>query len=124
MRLYLRPISSFVFLLFCGYVIWRWVEWFRSKEKDTPRWRAVTAVAGLCFATVSTVLSAFLFIHATLTGGYPFYHPVELFCIRLGTLTALLGLVAAFAGKGRLRLHVAAISILNLLLWVMDAIAQ
>src|SRR5258705_12873103 len=29
-------------------------------------------------------LSVFLFVHAVFTDGYPFYHPVELFCIRFG----------------------------------------
>jgi hypothetical protein len=78
----------------------------------------------LCLATFSTALSVFLFIHAIITGGYPFYHPVELFCIRFGFLTALLGLVASIVGKGRLRFHVATISTVNLLLWLVDAAAQ
>ena len=81
-------------------------------------------VVGYCFATVSTVLSAFMFVHATFTGGYPFYHPVELFCIRVGTLTALLGLVATIFGKGRLRLPGGIVSGLNLLMWFADAMAQ
>ena len=60
----------------------------------------------------------------TFTGGYPYYYPVELFYIRIGSLTALLGLVAALLGKGDLRLTVAAISTLNLLVWFADAMAQ
>src|SRR6267378_7710155 len=100
MRLYVRPIFSLVSLLFWSYVVWTWVTWLRSTERYAPKWRAATAVAGLGSATVSTVLSAFLSIRATVTGGFPFYRPVELFCIRLGSLTALLGLVAAMAGKG------------------------
>jgi hypothetical protein len=59
-----------------------------------------------------------------ITGGYPFYHPVELFCIRVGSLTALLGVAAALAGKGKPRLSVAVISSLNFLLWLLDAIWQ
>ncbi len=124
MPLYLRPIPSLVFLLLCTHIVWEWVTWFRSGKKVTPEWRARAAFVGLCFATFSTVLSVFLFVHATLTGGYPFYHPVELFCIRFGFLTALLGLVASIVGKGKLRSHVAAISILNLLFWFIDAAAQ
>jgi hypothetical protein len=124
MPLYLRPIPSLIFLLLCAYVAWEWVTWFRPGKKVAPEWRGRTAFAGLCFATFSTVLSVFLFVHATLTGGYPFYHPVELFCIRFGFLTALLGLVASFVGKGKLRPHVAAISTLNLLFWFIDAVAQ
>jgi hypothetical protein len=70
------------------------------------------------------VLSAWLFIHAAFTGGYPFYHPIELFCIRVGTFTGLLGLVMAVAGKGKIRISVTVISIVNLLIWYADALAQ
>lgn len=124
MPLYLRPIPSFIFALLCAYVAWEWVRSFRSGEKVTPKWRGGTAIAGLCLVTFSTVLSVFLFVHATFTGGYSFYHPIESFCIRWGFLTALLGLVASIVGKGKLRLHIATISIVNLLLWFGDAIAQ
>src|SRR6267378_490082 len=45
--------------------------------------------------------------------------------IRFGFLTALLGLVASTLGKGKLRPpHVVAISIVNLLFWFGDAVAQ
>jgi hypothetical protein len=124
MPLFFRPIPSLMFLLFCIYVTWKWVTWFRSAKNVTQDWRGYVAFVGLCLATFSTVLSVFLFIHATITGGYSFYHPVELFCIRFGFLTALLGLVASFLGKGSLRLHVAAISTVNLLVWLIDAAAQ
>jgi hypothetical protein len=112
------------FLLLCAYVVWLWVRWLRLPETVTPKWRAGAAVAGFCLATFSTVLSVFLFIHAAFTGGYPFDHPVEVFCLRWGFLAALLGLVAGAAGKGRLRPHIAVISTLNLLLWFMDAMAR
>lgn len=121
---YLRPIPSLVFLSLCAYVAWVWVLWFRSRENIVPRWRAHTALAGLCFATLTTILSVFLFVHATFTGGYPFYHPIELFCIRFGSLMALLGLIASITGKGKLRLHVAAVSTVNLLFWFIDAVGQ
>jgi hypothetical protein len=124
MHLYLRLIPSLVVLSLCAYAIWGWVRWLKSGEVVTPKWRSRTAFAGFCFATFSMVLSVFLFIHATFTGGYPFYHPVELFCIRFGFQTALVGLVAAIVGKGKLRPHVAVISIFNLLLWFADAMAQ
>jgi hypothetical protein len=81
-------------------------------------------VIGLGLVTISSTLSVFMFIHAGITGGYPFYHPVELFCIRLGTLTAIIGLVAALAGKGKPRFSVVLISAINLLIWFGDAMAQ
>ena len=121
---YLRPIPSLVFLSLCTYVAWQWVMWFRSRENIVPRWRAHTALAGLCFASLTTILSVFLFVHATFTGGYPFYHPIELFCIRFGSLMALLGLIASITGKGKLRPHVAAASTVNLLFWFIDAVVE
>ena len=124
MLLYVRPIPSLMFLLLTTYVTWKWVTWFKSAKTIMQDWRGYASFAGLCLATFSTALSVFLFIHATTTGGYSFYHPVELFCIRFGFLTALLGLVASIVGKGRLRLHVATISTANLLLWLVDAATQ
>ena len=74
--------------------------------------------------TFSTVLSVFLFVHAAFTGGYSFYHPVELFCIGFGFLSALFALAGSIVGRGKLLPHVAAISVLNLLLWLVDMVAQ
>ena len=121
---YLTPIPLLFSLLFWGYVVWAWIARFKSSERISPRWRAIALVAGLCCATASTILDAFLYIHATVTGGYPFYHPVELFCIRVGTWTALLGIICAIAAKGKPRLHVAIISVVNLLFWFGDAMGQ
>jgi hypothetical protein len=121
---YSRLIPFVLFLPFWAYVVWVWVRWHKADQRNFPQWRAIVASVGLFCATVSTVLSAFLFIHAVITGGYPFYHPVELFCIGAGSLTAVLGIVAAVAGKGNVDGHVAVISMLNLLLWLIDAVAQ
>ncbi len=115
---------SLIFLALCAYLIWLWIRLPKSVRETAPKWRVVSVAVGLLLVTASTGLSDFLFVHAAYTGGYTFYHPVELFCIRIGTLTALLGLVAALAGKGKLKIHIAAISLLNLLSWFADAMAQ
>ena len=112
------------FLLVCCYVVWTWVMRLASGDKAEPRWKAIVAVAGLCCATVSTSLYAFLCVHAVATGGYPYQHPAEVFCIWFGALMAILGIVSAIVGAGRLRGHVAIISIANFLLWFMAAMAQ
>jgi hypothetical protein len=117
-------IWTVLYLLFSTYVVWVWIRWFRLAEKVTPKWRNAVAVSSLLLATLSTLLSVFLFVHAAFTGGYPFMSSPELFFIRLGLLSALLGLIAAIIGKGRLLHHVAIISVLNLLLWLMDAMGQ
>jgi len=94
------------------------------KPKTWRNWRAATIAVGILCTTISATLSVFLYVHALYTGGYPFYHPVELRCIRWGSLTALLGIVAAIAGKGRGRIPLAVISVLNLVMWFADAMAQ
>lgn len=124
MKLYIQAIPWLLFSAFSTFVAWSWLRWARSARTDGPKWRLVVAVIGFSFATISTILSAFLYIHAVFTGGYAFYHPVELFCIRVGTLTALVGLIAVALGKGKLRLPGVFVSLLNLLVWFRDAMAQ
>jgi hypothetical protein len=112
------------FLLYCGFLIWCWAAWFKSKPKVLQNWRTAVLLAGLLCATLSVTLNNYLYVHALYTGGYPFHHSVELMCIRSGTRTALLGIVAAIAAKGRGRIPLAGISVLNLLLWFAAAMAQ
>jgi hypothetical protein len=68
-----------------------------------PRFRGAVLFFGWVAATVSVALDAFLLIHVLFTGGFPFFHPIEMACGRVGGLTALLGLIAAATGKGQLR---------------------
>jgi hypothetical protein len=96
----------------------------RPKILSRLNWRAAALLAGILFATISLTLNVFLYVHAMYTGGYPYYHPVELMCIRLGTLTALLGIVAAIVGKGRGRIPLPVISVLNLVMWFAAGMAQ
>lgn len=121
---YVEPISLCAFVLFWGYVVWSWIRWLRSSEDVRARHRVFVALVGLCLASVSTLISAFLYVHAAFTGGFPLNSAIELLCINAGTLSALLGLVGAFVGAGKLRVPVFIISALNLLLWFIDAAAQ
>lgn len=123
MHLFSRPIPTLVALSLCVYVIWAWVRWFKLREVVASKLRARIAVAGFCFATLSVVFSVFLYVHTAFTGGYPPYHPLELFCISFGFLTALLGLVASIVGEGNLRPHLAVVSALSLLLWFANGMA-
>jgi hypothetical protein len=124
MQHYTSAIPLLIFLFLSAYVTRVWIKWFKLPETVTPKWRAITAIAALCLASFSTILLVFLFVHSAFTGGYSFYYPIESFCIMIGFLSALLGMVASLAGKGRLLPHVFVISILNLLLWIMDAMGQ
>jgi hypothetical protein len=112
------------FVLYFGFLIWCWAAYFRSKPSVLHSWRAAVLLVGLLCATLSVALNLFLYVHALYTGGYPLFHSVELRCIRWGTLTALLGIVAASVGKGRGRTPLAAISVLNLVLWFAAGMAQ
>ena len=123
MSIRINWIWVFFFLSLTGYVVWAWTLYFRPSDNANPRSRA-TIVAGLCCATVSTALDVYLYVHAVLTGGYPLFHPIELFCIRVGGLAAILGLVIALRKWNKLSGHVAIISFLNLLMWFMDAMSQ
>lgn len=116
--------ASLFFLLFWSYVVWTWAKWLASGHSVESRSKEIVAVAGLYCATVSTGFAAFLYIHAVVTGGYPYQNPVEAFCIVFGALMAILGIICALAGAGKLRLHVAIISIANLLLWFADLMSQ
>lgn len=109
---------------FTWYVGRLWIQWVGQREQPGRGWRPSLTVVGLFATTVSTILSIFLFLHAQVTGGYPFYHPIELFCIRWGTLTALVGIAASIVGKGKVRPHLAVVSVINLLIWFSDATAQ
>jgi hypothetical protein len=75
---YLSLGNSLLFLSLRVGIGWAWFRLFSRRQQLTPKWRAGIFVVGLFFATVSTVLSSFLFVHAAFTGGYTFYHPVEL----------------------------------------------
>jgi hypothetical protein len=121
------------YLLFCGSLIWCWAVWLKSKPETFRSWRAAALLGGLVCATVSTALSCYLYVHAMYTGGYPIhmgfkdgysgFHPVELLCIQLGAVTALVGVVCTSTGKGTGRMAVRVIAILNLLGWFVDAMA-
>jgi hypothetical protein len=125
MRLNLVLISLNIFFAFlCGYLLWSWTICLKSTKRARLGWRELLFFAGLCCATITTMLAVFIYVHARITGGYPFYDLVELFCIRCGGLTALLGMMFASAGKGRPQISVAIISGLCLLIWLADAMSQ
>ena len=113
-------------MLFCvgPFLIWTWGKWIRAGAGIYPGGRVLASFGGLCLATLNAGLAVFLLVHALAAGGFPYYHPVELFCIEAGSLLSVLGLAASLVGTGRIRLNVAAISLACLLIWFMDAKSQ
>ena len=109
-----------------GYAVWAWVAWIKSNKEVVPAWRASVLWFGICCTTISTGLSEFLYIHAQITGGYPFHDNFEMNSIFFGGLLSLFGIACSIAGKGKVsvRVALAIISVVNLVLWVGDGISQ
>ena len=79
---------------------------------------------GFALATVSLLLIVALAVHAVITGGLPYYHPILLRAMGIGILTALAGMMAAFIGTGQIENPTIAVSGLCLLIWFVELIAQ
>ena len=126
------PPSFLSFLIFGSLILaaatfagFRWLRWGRSPGKIAePHWRGGLAVFGFAASTISLLSAVGLWIHALFTGGFPFYHPILLFAIRVGFWTALMAFVAGIGGKGQLRLPTLTCSVVCLLVWFSEAMAQ
>jgi hypothetical protein len=114
-----------VLLGLSSYVAGTWVLWFRRGSRAVePRWRSVAATFGFTAGSSSLLVVVFLAIHAILTGGFPYYSPPLMFAFRVGFLTALAGAFGALFGKGPLEVPAIISSVLCLLIWFVEAIAQ
>ena len=115
-------------LILSWYVVATWISWFRNKTKPIEsrwgRWRRNITVLGFALASVSLLIINALVVHAFITGGLPYYHPLLVFAFRVGFLSALLGMLAAFMGTGQLENPTIAVSGLCLLIWLVEAFAQ
>jgi hypothetical protein len=112
-------------IAFCVYVVRSWVRWFRAAVKLTPpRWRSAVTTVGFGASTVSLTVIVMLGVHAFITGGLPYYSPPLMMAFRVGFLTALCGVLAALIGKGQLEVPTIISSLLCLLIWFVEAIAQ
>jgi magnesium-transporting ATPase (P-type) len=112
-------------IAFCVYVVRSWVRWFRATVKLTPpRWRSAVTTVGFGASTVSLTVIVMLGVHAFITGGLPYYSPPLMMAFRVGFLTALCGVLAALIGKGQLEVPTIISSLLCLLIWFVEAIAQ
>jgi hypothetical protein len=107
------------------YVAKTWVRWVSSGATLTePRWRSLAATIGLAASTFSLSLIIALAIHAVITGGFPYYSRPLMTAFRVGFLTALTGVLGALIGKGSLEVPAIISSILCLLIWFVEAVAQ
>lgn len=112
-------------IAFCVYVVRSWVRWFRAEVKlSPPRWRSGITTIGFGASTASLTVIVTLGVHAFITGGLPYYSPPLMMAFRVGFLTALYGVLAALIGKGQLEVPTIISSLLCLLIWFVEALAQ
>jgi hypothetical protein len=112
-------------IAFCSYVVRSWFCWSRSEVKLTaPRWRSGVTTVGFAASSTSLTIIIALGAHAIFTGGLPYYHPLLMVAFRIGFLTALVGVLAALIGKGQLEKPTIISSLLCLLIWFVEALAQ
>jgi len=81
-------------------------------------------VIGFALTTASLLVIVVLAVHALITGGLPYYHPILLRAMGIGILTALASMIAALIGTGQLENPTIAVSGLCLLIWFVEAMAQ
>lgn len=112
-------------ITFCSYVVRSWVRWSRSPIKLTaPRWRSGVTAVGFAASTMSLAVIIALGVYAIFTGGLPYYHPLLMLAFRVGFPASLAGVLAALIGKGQLEVPTIISSLLCLLIWFVEAIAQ
>lgn len=104
------------------YVVRSWMKWSKAPANQADL-RGKISFVGFLTANVGVALSAFIFTYSFFVD-LGFYNPVEMFCIGIGLLIALVGLICACAGKGLLRVPTAILSAFIGLLWFGAAMAQ
>ncbi len=108
-----------------GFAAMRWSRWMRNHVNPVvPQWRGALAFAGFLLATLSLLAAIGLWFHALFTGGFPFYHPVLLFWLRIGFWAAVMGFAFGLLGKGQLRKPTIVCSIVCFVVWLSEAMAQ
>jgi hypothetical protein len=123
MHLHFDPAAFVVPSLVWSYLVWTWVRLRRMSKLDEREFVAIIGVAALSSATVSTALGTFLFIRTNPSPDYTFSsHPVELFLVQLGFVTALLGLILGWLAPRKTQFHIILLSVLNL--WMLGAVAS
>jgi len=120
-----RLVVSGLLIAFSGYVVRAWVRWFRAQVRLTPpRWRSGITTVGFGASTLSLAAIVAVGVHALFTGGLPYYHPVLMVTFGVGFLTASVGVFAALIGTGQLEVPTIISSVLCLLIWLVEAMAQ
>ena len=107
------------------YLAWTWMRWARLIVKfPPPKWRSLAAFLAFLLSSASALWSIILIIHAQITGGFPYYHPVLLASIGYGLLASLASMILGALGKGVVRVPSILVAVVMSLVWFGEAVAQ
>ena len=115
-------------LLFVGgppaLLIWAFQRWWRVSPRITePLWRSYLAIGAISLAGLSDLLWIIWHFWALAIGGLHVYDQVLVWFVRLGFLTAPLGLLTSILGKGSLRWPACSLSAVMIFLWIASGLA-
>jgi hypothetical protein len=116
-------VNVFIMLVPAALLVWalhRW--WVASPRIGVPALRYHVALVAIGLGGVSTLLWLTSLVWAQAIGGLQVYDPVLMWFVRLGFLTAPLGFLTSFLGKGTLRWPSCGLSGLMTFLWLAAAL--
>ena len=107
------------------YLVGAWLWWARLPTRfEPPKWRSLLAFAAFLLSSGSALWSVVLIVHAFITGGFRYYHPVLLASIRFGLLASIASIVLGALGKGAVRVPAIVVAVVMMLVWFGEAVAQ
>jgi hypothetical protein len=94
-----------------------WWGWFRKPGAQSPKWRAMLFLSGLCTGTANCILfwawAAWLHFHYT-----PSSWKVQDTAANIGLCLLLYSVVVAISGKGKYRVLLGVSAVLAMLPWI------
>jgi hypothetical protein len=101
---WLSGISLVAFWLLIGWFVVRtWRSWWRSDvRRSAARWQAGISVFGFASSNASLAIVMLIMVQGFIGSGYVLDRPLGIFALWVACVSALVGIFAAFGGKGRL----------------------
>jgi predicted membrane protein len=98
-------------LAVCLYLVRTWVRWFRGDTRfPEPRWRSGVTVFGFAASTMSVLIVLAVMLYGLISSGLQPQGSTSAHAILTVAVTALIGLISAFIGKGPLGIPAAVCS--------------
>ena len=113
------------FLAAPAMLIWSWIQFAKLPQSRTVS--SILSFIGLILATTSAILGAFIVVHATAIGGYPYYDPRAMRIYAWGVLLSVAGIALGIGGAfqpGSLRWQVPVSGLCILAFWIIAALGE